>query len=163
MNEKMIDQIKIKQLTKEEANDSTAMALWKVAESGFNDDSGWTVKQIFQTLEAPNAIVLVASLTEDKQEKNVGLLIASKTLVESDIYMVVVREEYKQRGIGQQLFHALVEICTEQGLETIFLEVRESNTPAFKLYQSLGFEEIGRRRGYYSGPIEDALMMKLDL
>ena len=39
------------------------------------------------------------------------------------------------------------------------LEVRESNTPAIGLYRKLGFEEVGRRKGYYTNPKEDAILM----
>ena len=51
----------------------------------------------------------------------------------------------------------------ENNLETIFLEVRETNRAAYQLYSKIGFQEIGRRKNYYSEPVEDALMMKHDL
>lgn len=159
MKNKMTKQTKIRKLAKEDASKELAANLWEVATSGFGEDSPWTEEQLFKLLEAGNTIMLAAM----QEEQIVGVLVASTTTVESDIYMVVVGKDYKQQGIGQQLFHHLIDDCTEDGLETIFLEVRESNTPAFNLYNSLGFEEIGRRRAYYSQPIEDALMMKFDL
>ena len=155
----MTKQIEIRKLTTEDATKELAANLWAVATSGFGEDSPWTEEQLFKLLEAGNSIMLVAI----QEAQITGVLVASTTTVESDIYMVVVDEEFKRQGIGQQLFSYLIEYCTEQGLETIFLEVRESNIPAFNLYKSLGFEEIGRRRAYYSRPIEDALMMKFDL
>lgn len=155
----MIKKTTIRKLSKEDATPEMAANLWQTATSGFGEDSPWTEEQLFKLLEAGNSIMLAAI----QEEQIAGVLVASTTTVESDIYMVVVGEDYKRQGIGQQLFHQLIVDCTAQGLETIFLEVRESNTPAFNLYKSLGFEEIGRRRAYYSGPIEDALMMKFDL
>ena len=155
----MSKQIEIRKLTTEDATTELAANLWEVATSGFGEDSPWTEDQLFKLLEARNSIMLAAI----QEEEIVGLLVASTTTVESDIYMVVVGEDYKRQGIGQQLFSYLIDYCTKEGLETIFLEVRESNLPAFNLYKSLGFEEIGRRRAYYSRPIEDALMMKFDL
>lgn len=155
----MSKQTQIRKLTTEDATTEMAANLWEVATSGFGEDSPWTEDQLFKLLEADNSIMLAAT----QEEQIAGVLVASTTTVESDIYMVVVGEDYKRQGIGQQLFHYLIQYCTEKGLETIFLEVRESNTPAFNLYKSLGFEEIGRRRAYYSQPIEDALMMKVDL
>lgn len=156
-------EINIKELTKADAIESVAGTLWIVANSGFQGQAGWTEDQLLQSLHAENSIVLAAETLKDETKQKVGVLIASKTFVESDIYMIVVREEYKQRGIGQQLLQALVAYCRKENLEKIFLEVRESNCPARKLYESVGFEKIGRRRAYYSQPIEDALMMKLDL
>lgn len=155
--------MKIKRLTKEDAKESVATGLWEAASSGFQEDAPWTVPQLLDLIASDSAIVVATFLEEDGQEKIVGVLVASKTTVESDVYMVAVREEYKRQGIGQQLFHYFISYCQEAGLETIFLEVRESNTPAYNLYTSLGFQEIGRRRSYYSQPIEDALMMKFDL
>ena len=155
----MTKQTTIRKLTTTDATKELAAKLWAVATSGFGEDSPWTEEQLFNLLEAGNSIMLTAI----REEQIVGLLVASTTMVESDIYMVVVAEDYKRQGIGRQLFHSLIDYSIEQGLETIFLEVRESNTPAFNLYKSLGFEEIGRRRAYYSRPIEDALMMKFDL
>lgn len=156
---KQIKKTKIQRLTAADASKELAASLWAVATSGFGEDSPWTEEQLFKLLEAGNSIMLAAM----QEEQVVGLIVASTTTVESDIYMVVVGEDYKRQGIGQQLFYHLIDYCTKEGLETIFLEVRESNLPAFNLYQSLGFHEIGRRRAYYSGPIEDALMMKFDL
>lgn len=155
----MNKQTEIRKLTKKDATEELAGNLWAVATSGFGEDSPWTEDQLFKLLKAGNSIMLAAI----QEEEIVGLIVASTTTVESDIYMVVVDEDYKRQGIGQQLFQELIAYCTEEGLETIFLEVRESNLPAFNLYKSLGFEEIGRRRAYYSKPIEDALMMKYAL
>lgn len=157
------DTVKIKRLTKDDAKETIAKELWEVAESGFPNGSVWTADQFLQTLTASNSIVLAVTLTEEDVEKIVGLLVASRTTVESDIYMIVVAENYKQRGLGRKLLEALIKTCQMLGLETIFLEVRETNLPALRLYESLDFKEIGRRKGYYSKPTEDGLMMKLDL
>jgi ribosomal-protein-alanine N-acetyltransferase len=45
----------------------------------------------------------------------------------------------------------------------MYLEVRESNTAARRLYASRGFEEMGRRRGYYKRPAEDAIVLRLEM
>ena len=50
---------------------------------------------------------------------------------------------------------------SNNSLKEIFLEVRESNTPAIALYESLGFEKIGVRKGYYDKPKEDAVIYRL--
>lgn len=166
MNYKMTDQvnkIKVSELNKNHAEESMATVLWETAKSGFKEDPPWTVKQFLKTLIAGRATVLTASIRDNDRDKIVGFMIARTTTVESDIYMIVVGKDYKQQGVGRKLFCSFIKLCTEKGLETIFLEVRESNNSALKLYQSLDFKEIGRRKAYYSKPTEDGLMMKLDL
>src|SRR5699024_3149949 len=96
----------------------------------------------------------------DIKEEIIGLIVASTTEVERDIYLIVVSEEYKQLGVGSKLFNYLIKDSEDVGIETIILEVRVSNQPAIALYQKIGFEEVGLRKGYYSSPIEDAIVMK---
>lgn len=152
--------VQIKLLTENEANAATAKAVWEIAESGYAESSPWTVEQFHQTLAAPNALFLVAVLPT---EELAGVLIASQTMVEADIYLLVVAQEYQQQGIGQKLFEELIKQAKKKQLEAIFLEVRASNEPAYQLYRKLGFQEVGRRKNYYAHPTEDALMMKLDI
>lgn len=159
MKDKMSKKTVIRELTTADATEEMAATLWAVATSGFGEDSPWTEEQLLRLLVGGQSIMLAATQAGEV----VGLLVASETTVESDVYMVVVGADHKRQGIGKQLFHQLITYCTEKDLATIFLEVRESNLPAYNLYKSLGFEEIGRRRAYYSKPIEDALMMKIDL
>jgi ribosomal-protein-alanine N-acetyltransferase len=49
------------------------------------------------------------------------------------------------------------------GVRSLYLEVRESNVSARALYDSRSFAQVGRRKGYYRSPIEDALLMRRDL
>lgn len=160
------ENIIIKELNKYHASESKVKAIWEAANSGFKEGSPWTAEQFHQTLLSENAIILTAVLADEKirdTEEIMALLIASKTMVEADIYMVVVAEAYKKRGLAKKIFEKLITLSIERNMETIFLEVRESNQAAYNLYQKIGFQEIGRRKAYYSSPIEDALMMKFDL
>lgn len=154
------EKIEIKLLTEKDADAQTAQAVWAIAESAYADHSPWTVEQFRQSLASDRALFLTAQRTAGEL---VGLLIASKTLIEADIYLVAVVKEHQQKGIAQQLFKKLIEQAQERKLEKIFLEVRASNNPAYQLYRKLGFQEIGRRKNYYSQPTEDAIMMALDL
>lgn len=83
---------------------------------------------------------------------------------EAHILTIVVKEEYRELGLGRRLLRHLITIARQAGVETIFLEVRPSNLAAIKLYQSLGFSEVGIRKDYYpdEGGREDALIMGLD-
>jgi len=83
---------------------------------------------------------------------------------EAHILTIVVNEEYRQQGLGRRLLRHLIAVARQAGVEMIFLEVRPSNLAAIKLYQSLGFSEVGIRKDYYpdKGGREDALIMGLD-
>lgn len=84
---------------------------------------------------------------------------------EAHILNVCVRGEFRCRGIGRRLLEHLMELAREEGMSEVFLEVRPSNTAAIRLYQSLGFRQIGVRRGYYqaAGGREDAVVLKRPL
>jgi ribosomal-protein-alanine N-acetyltransferase len=63
-------------------------------------------------------------------------------------------------GIGRALLSDAIEEGKRRGADTMFLEVRDSNARARRLYELSGFEEIGRRRRYYSKPVEDAIVLR---
>ncbi len=75
---------------------------------------------------------------------------------ESEILNVAVAPEFRRAGVGRRLMDDLLE---RHGGE-VFLEVRESNREARIFYSAMGFEEAGRRPGYYSDPVETAVVMK---
>lgn len=79
-----------------------------------------------------------------------------------EIDNLLIEKDYRQQGIGRKLLLVTLETAWAKGSKLSYLEVRSSNLAAYKLYQSLGFQQIGIRRGYYSNPPEDALILKLD-
>jgi ribosomal-protein-alanine N-acetyltransferase len=74
---------------------------------------------------------------------------------ERELLWLYVEPEWRRRGVAAQLLVAAL-----AGSEEWFLEVRISNTAARKLYERAGFTEYSRRRDYYAGPIEDAILMR---
>ena len=66
-------------------------------------------------------------------------------------------------GVGRALLDAALEEGRRRGVSAVYLEVRDSNERARGLYRSRGFEEIGRRRGYYARPVEDAIVLRRTL
>lgn len=84
---------------------------------------------------------------------------------EGHILNCCIAPQWQRRGFGRQIMAHLFEVARGHNTRQLFLEVRQSNVPARRLYESLGFEGIGQRRGYYptdSGR-EDALVMRLVL
>jgi ribosomal-protein-alanine N-acetyltransferase len=84
---------------------------------------------------------------------------------EAHILNLCVRETFRCRGVGKRLLNSLIERATLAGMGEAFLEVRPSNTAAIRLYLSLGFEQVGMRRGYYQavGGREDAAVLRRTL
>jgi ribosomal-protein-alanine acetyltransferase len=75
---------------------------------------------------------------------------------ECEILNLAVAPEFRRRGIARSLWKAFAGSSSS----SVFLEVRESNEGARKLYLSLGFQEVGRRPDYYGTPLEAAIVMK---
>jgi [ribosomal protein S18]-alanine N-acetyltransferase len=91
-----------------------------------------------------------------------GYGIMSVAAGEAHLLNLCVGEDYRCRGIGRRLLAHLLEVAANVGAREAFLEARPSNTAAIRLYQSLGFVQIGVRRGYYQAVDgrEDAIVLK---
>jgi ribosomal-protein-alanine N-acetyltransferase len=81
---------------------------------------------------------------------------------EAHILNVCIREEYRCRGFARKMLLYLLERARTAGMYEAFLEVRPSNTTAARLYHSMGFEQVGIRRGYYQAAAgrEDAAVLR---
>ena len=82
---------------------------------------------------------------------------------EAEIADLAVAPTPAARGIGGLLLDRVAATCGARGVRSLYLEVRESNSAARALYESRSFVQVGRRRGYYRHPPEDALLLKRDL
>jgi [ribosomal protein S18]-alanine N-acetyltransferase len=82
---------------------------------------------------------------------------------EGELANIAVDPQVRRAGVARALLDELVDRARREGVEQIFLEVRVSNDAAFRLYRSLGFREVGRRRNYYQRPLEDARILRLDV
>lgn len=117
----------------------------------------WSALTFRSLLRRPNAILLVS---EDRTgiAGYAALWIAAD---EAELGNLAVRPGRRGRGIGRTLLdHALHE-AAERGASSVFLEVRESNAVARRLYEGAGFRIVGVRPDYYSSPREDALVMRV--
>ena len=80
-------------------------------------------------------------------------------LSEGYITNIAVTASARGKGIGTGLVNALIDFGKEKGLEFISLEVRESNASAISLYTKSGFQNVGKRKNFYTHPTEDAIIM----
>ena len=119
----------------------------------------WSENSIRFELASADAIFPVA--VEDGQVLGFGIL--HKIGDEGELFNLVVSEERRGEGIGAALLDAALLQAKGMGVEKVYLEVRRSNTPARKLYESRGFAVCGMRKNYYEEPREDAMLMDLEL
>lgn len=92
-----------------------------------------------------------------------GFLVARELVRETEILNFAVREDVRRKGIGARLIAAAIEWSRALGAEKVFLEVRVSNESAIRFYERYGFVAAGRRVKYYAEPVEDALLLNLEL
>jgi ribosomal-protein-alanine N-acetyltransferase len=86
-----------------------------------------------------------------------GFLVFRKTdLTELEVLNLAVDPPFRRRGIARQMMQFML---AGHRVE-VFLEVRESNQTARKFYESIGFQEISRRKEYYKNPVESGIVMK---
>lgn len=115
----------------------------------------WSEGSIASELDNPLSLWLVA-----EQDGAICGYIGSQTVLdETDMMNIAVRQDCRRQGIAAALIEELVSRLKERGSHILRLEVRESNTPAIALYNSMGFTQLGIRRNYYRNPKENALIL----
>lgn len=115
----------------------------------------WTADGFLSAVKDEKALYLVAEL-DGEIAGYIGMWIA---LDEGEITNVSVKKELQGRKIGAKLMEALTEAGEKRGVSSYFLEVRESNERAIRLYNSFGFQNVGLRKNFYEAPVEHAVVM----
>ena len=92
-----------------------------------------------------------------------GFVVASIMDPEAELESIVTASQHQRHGVARELFAVLKTELRRKGVREVMLEVREGNHSAQGFYRFLGFREEGRRAGYYSEPVEDAVLMRLAL
>jgi len=127
--------------------------------------SAWGWDAYHKELESPHdSIMLVARLRSPAPGHQIAGFIVARVLGhEFHVNNVAVRTEFRGRGIGRDLLQTVMNGARKLGASLGLLEVRAGNEAAQRLYQRCGFSVHGRRRSYYSRPVEDALLMTVSL
>ena len=115
----------------------------------------WTREQLEGELPDEGHEFLVA----EENAELLGYIGMMSVLDEGYISNVAVMPAARRRGIGRTLVREMLARAETRGLSFVTLEVREHNDAAIALYAGEGFLPVGRRRGYYERPREDALLM----
>lgn len=120
----------------------------------------WSEQAFLDALKQPEALMMVA---EDAQQIPVGYCGIYLSLDEGEITNVAVRPECRKQGIADAVLDAVFAEAQNRGAQKIYLEVRQSNIPAQKLYEKHGFTSCGIRKNFYRKPTEHAIVMCCDL
>jgi ribosomal-protein-alanine N-acetyltransferase len=120
--------------------------------------AAWTVK----SLEQLNKRGELGWVIEEKN-KVVGFLVARAIVAEAEILNLCIAPPKRRSGLAEALLNTAVAELRRTRVDRLFLEVRESNTPAISFYEKHQFRETGRRPGYYRNPDEAAVLMMKEL
>jgi ribosomal-protein-alanine N-acetyltransferase len=118
----------------------------------------WSRSMFASEIGKPSSVCLGAY----EGNQLVGYVINSRYVDAWHVMNVAVDPDYQGRNIATRLLEKLFELTAEDGRDGYTLEVRVSNAVAIQLYEKLGFEARGLRRGYYTDNREDALIMWRD-
>ncbi len=152
------------------------MALERASPSGAH----WTEAHYWDLFRRPESgasqgavrrlVLVIEGSLEDSRcgecsagECPLGFLVAQHISPEWELENIVVRSEARRGGLGSRLLDALLAAARETHSTGVFLEVRESNLAARKLYEKAGFLRSGQRKSYYSSPLEDAVLYRLEV
>lgn len=102
-------------------------------------------------------------ILETSEGEIAGYIIYSAVCDSADLLRVAVDAGLRRRGIGCKLMETMIDDCKARNVQSIFLEVRESNAAAIAMYEQFGFIKISTRKKYYDSPVEDGLVMQKQL
>jgi ribosomal-protein-alanine N-acetyltransferase len=116
----------------------------------------------WSTQDFRDCVTFAQFLVAEADGQVAGYVVALEAADEGEILNLAVAEGGRRRGLGRALVQAMVASLQDRGVRQVFLEVRDSNAPARALYAAFGFKEVGRRKGYYRRPVEDAIILRLE-
>jgi ribosomal-protein-alanine N-acetyltransferase len=124
----------------------------------------WDAASFKLLLDHPGSTAFVARAGEPLE--SVGFIVGRLAADEAEILTLGVCNAWQRRGIGRRLAEAFSRAVTKAEARRLHLEVAATNVAALGFYKRLGFEEIGRRKGYYdrpNAPSDDAINLSLAL
>ncbi len=134
----------------------------------------WSPRAFRSLLDRAHVRVLVAEVAADQggdtadRDSEYGRRVVAHGVLwhidnEAELANLAVERRHRRRGIAARLLDQLLEDASKAGVESVFLEVRESNEAAIALYLGRGFRQVGVRRHYYERPREDARILRRGL
>lgn len=150
MNNIKLDNIKIEVMTLDDLE-----SIKDILASDF--DKFWNYNVFKSELQSENSKYLVAKLNTEI----IGFAGIKIILDEADVMNIVIKKIYRNQGVGTLLLNEIINLCKKQNLNSVSLEVNETNSSAIHLYENFGFKKVGDRKKYYNG--SNAILMKKNL
>ena len=122
----------------------------------------WSAKSFASSLDNPFCEVIVAVM-QVKKPIIVAYAVMLHMYEQGEIAKVAVAPAYHRQGIATEIVNWLIKIAEHEDVETIFLDVRESNKAARKLYERVGFVQFDTTEGFYTNPPEASVKMRYDI
>lgn len=123
---------------------------------------GWSAEEFERLLIEPNVVADRAMSGSDLA----GFVISRLAADQAEILSITVAAPHRGRGLARRLLDVHLRRLAAYGVNSVFLEVDERNAPARRLYEGLGFREVGRRESYYGDVGKEAgaaLVLRRDL
>lgn len=121
-------------------------------------DEFWNSSILESEIKNPFSQYIIAKINREI----VGFAGVIDTVDQLEITNIVVRKDFRKKGLGNELLTELIKLAKENGKEKITLEVNNTNLAAIKLYEKNGFKNVGFRKKYYNNTY-DANIMTLKL
>ena len=121
----------------------------------------WTHGALLSEIYGEDSFFAVA--VSENRSSIIGFIILRRMADEGELLQIAVDKTSHRQGAADTLMEAALEYAKENTLKSVFLEVRKSNEAAIALYKKHGFKPVRNRKDYYSDPIEDAVVMSLDM
>lgn len=119
----------------------------------------WSEQMFLDELSNPFASCYV--LEGEPPDEGVSAYICFRILgKESEVLNLCVSPSFRGQGLGRRIMEFYIESCIAQGVERSYLEVCSSNDPALRLYRSLSYDVVGRRKGFYQGRFDALTLVK---
>jgi ribosomal-protein-alanine N-acetyltransferase len=123
----------------------------------------WAEAEYVAVVSGGEAYVRRCLFVAEAEDGLIGVAVGRVVEEVAELESVAVDAAKRRGGVGRALCEAVIGWCRQQGAAAVELEVRSASEGAIGLYRGLGFAPMGRRRGYYSDPVDDAVLMRLDL
>lgn len=121
----------------------------------------WSLNSVISELSNPASICKKACLRDSGV--TAGYIFVRVMVDEAHILKLAVHPGHRRRYVASQLVRHITWDVLKAFKGKVILEVRSSNTAAIRLYDCLGFKSLYTRRRYYDKPVEDAVVMAIDL
>jgi ribosomal-protein-alanine N-acetyltransferase len=135
-------------ITVEDASTKDLNQLYEIETECFRREA-FTKKQIAQLLTDYNAISLLARYDGKAVGFTIGRVSVDEKALAGHILTLDVLPAQRRRGIGRKLLQELEDIFAEKNIREIYLEARVDNVAALRLYETMGYEKIGKLKNYY--------------